>query len=70
MKGNPACMELFKVIKADLERVDLIDTMKKRSDDIKSRGNCSFQIDRKKNLTKEIEEAVSIAIDGLNNCLE
>lgn len=44
--------------------------MKTGTDDIKSRGNCSFQIDRKKNLTKEKEGAVSIAIDGLNSGLE
>lgn len=42
MKGNPACMALFKVIESNLERADLIDKMKTGTDDIKSRGNCSF----------------------------
>lgn len=42
MKGNAACMELFKVIEANLERVDLIQKMKTRLEDIKSRGIFGF----------------------------
>lgn len=48
MKGNPACMELFKVIKTKLKRKDLIPKIETLSVDIESRGNCRFQMNRTK----------------------
>lgn len=38
MKGNSACMELLRVVEVDLKREDLLQTMKKRSANIKERG--------------------------------
>lgn len=39
LKGNCACMELFKVVGEIMKREDLLQTMKERSDYIKTRGN-------------------------------
>lgn len=42
VKGNPACMELFRVIEVDLKRGDLIETMKRKSTERVNRGKkCS-----------------------------
>lgn len=38
MKGNPACMDFFKVIEANLDTGNLIPIMKKRSADKTTRG--------------------------------
>lgn len=39
LKGNPACTELFHVLKSVFKREDLIQWMIKKSADIKRRGN-------------------------------
>lgn len=38
MKGDSACLELLRVVEVELKRVDLLQTMKKRSANIKERG--------------------------------
>lgn len=42
MKGNSACMNLLRVVEVDLKREDLLQTMKKRSANIKERGDLCF----------------------------
>lgn len=42
MKGTSACEELFKAIEIYLNRKDLIQKMKSRSDEILQRGNVCF----------------------------
>lgn len=48
MKGNPACMELFRAIKVDLKRNDLIKTMKNKSAEKVNRGIILYTLQIKK----------------------
>lgn len=42
LKGETACVEFFRVVEKDLKRKDLIQKMKKRSDDRIERGDVKF----------------------------